>query len=121
MERLLRGSERVIKRIETRRRRRSRLEAIIGPITFRDDDRRRAHPHMQLVGGVMELTGPADAATLDLVYSAPRGDITRSTESARLPGRADRRALSTHLTQVGEDAASDSGLVHVANKPERTI
>jgi len=48
------------------------LETIIGPITFRDDGTADVpNPHMQRVGGAIELIWPADAATADLVYPAP--------------------------------------------------
>jgi branched-chain amino acid transport system substrate-binding protein len=48
------------------------LSTIIGPITFRDDGTAAVpNPHMQRIGGAIQLIWPADAATADLVYPAP--------------------------------------------------
>lgn len=48
------------------------LETIIGPITFRDDGTAAVpNPHMQRIGGAIELIWPDDSATSDLVYPAP--------------------------------------------------
>ena len=48
------------------------LETIIGPITFREDGTAEVpNPHMQRIGGAIELIWPAESATSDLVYPAP--------------------------------------------------
>jgi len=48
------------------------LETIIGPITFREDGTAAVpNPHMQRIGGAIELIWPAEPATADLVYPAP--------------------------------------------------
>ena len=48
------------------------LSTIIGPITFREDGTAAVpNPHMQRVGGAIELVWPAESATADLVYPAP--------------------------------------------------
>jgi branched-chain amino acid transport system substrate-binding protein len=48
------------------------LETIIGPITFREDGTAEVpNPHMQRIGGAIELIWPADTATSELVYPAP--------------------------------------------------
>jgi branched-chain amino acid transport system substrate-binding protein len=48
------------------------LETIIGPITFREDGTAEVpNPHMQRIGGAIELIWPAETATADLVYPAP--------------------------------------------------
>ncbi|HSM45601.1 MAG TPA: ABC transporter substrate-binding protein, partial [Acidimicrobiia bacterium] len=48
------------------------LSTIIGPITFREDGTAPVpNPHMQRVGGAIELVWPAESATADLVYPAP--------------------------------------------------
>ncbi|HEX6220797.1 MAG TPA: amino acid ABC transporter substrate-binding protein [Acidimicrobiia bacterium] len=48
------------------------LSTIIGPITFREDGTASVpNPHMQRVGGAIELIWPAESATSDLVYPAP--------------------------------------------------
>jgi branched-chain amino acid transport system substrate-binding protein len=48
------------------------LETIIGPITFREDGTAPVpNPHMQRIGGAIELIWPEDSATSELVYPAP--------------------------------------------------
>ena len=48
------------------------LETIIGPVTFREDGTAEVpNPHMQRIGGAIELIWPADTATSELVYPAP--------------------------------------------------
>ena len=48
------------------------LETIIGPITFREDGTAPVpNPHMQRIGGAIELIWPAESATSELVYPAP--------------------------------------------------
>jgi branched-chain amino acid transport system substrate-binding protein len=48
------------------------LETIIGPITLREDGTAEVpNPHMQRIGGAIELIWPAESATADLVYPAP--------------------------------------------------
>jgi branched-chain amino acid transport system substrate-binding protein len=48
------------------------LSTIIGPITFREDGTAPVpNPHMQRVGGAIELIWPAESASGDLVYPAP--------------------------------------------------
>ncbi|HEX7098464.1 MAG TPA: amino acid ABC transporter substrate-binding protein [Acidimicrobiia bacterium] len=48
------------------------LETIIGPITFRDDGTAEVpNPHLQRIGGAIELIWPAESATAELVYPAP--------------------------------------------------
>jgi branched-chain amino acid transport system substrate-binding protein len=48
------------------------LETIIGPITFREDGTAQVpNPHMQRIGGAIELIWPDDSATSELVYPAP--------------------------------------------------
>jgi branched-chain amino acid transport system substrate-binding protein len=48
------------------------LSTIIGPITFREDGTAPVpNPHMQRIGGAIELIWPDDSATADLVYPAP--------------------------------------------------
>ena len=48
------------------------LSTIIGPITFREDGTAEVpNPHMQRIGGAIELIWPADSATADLVYPSP--------------------------------------------------
>ncbi|HUG08240.1 MAG TPA: amino acid ABC transporter substrate-binding protein [Acidimicrobiia bacterium] len=48
------------------------LSTIIGPVTFREDGTADVpNPHMQRIGGAIELIWPAEAATSDLVYPAP--------------------------------------------------
>ncbi len=48
------------------------LSTIIGPITFREDGTADVpNPHMQRIGGAIDLIWPADPATADLVYPAP--------------------------------------------------
>jgi branched-chain amino acid transport system substrate-binding protein len=48
------------------------LETIIGPITFRENGTAEVpNPHMQRIGGAIELIWPAESATSDLVYPAP--------------------------------------------------
>ena len=48
------------------------LSTIIGPITFRENGTAEVpNPHMQRIGGAIELIWPAEAATSDLVYPAP--------------------------------------------------
>ena len=48
------------------------LSTIIGPIAFREDGTASVpNPHMQRIGGSIELIWPAESATSDLVYPAP--------------------------------------------------
>jgi branched-chain amino acid transport system substrate-binding protein len=48
------------------------LETIIGPITFREDGTAEVpNPHMQRIGGAIELIWPAESATTELVYPSP--------------------------------------------------
>lgn len=48
------------------------LSTIIGPITFRENGTAPVpNPHMQRIGGAIELIWPAEAATADLVYPTP--------------------------------------------------
>jgi branched-chain amino acid transport system substrate-binding protein len=48
------------------------LSTIIGPITFREDGTAEVpNPHMQRIGGAIELIWPAESATSDLVYPSP--------------------------------------------------
>ena len=48
------------------------LSTIIGPITFREDGTAPVpNPHMQRIGGAIELIWPNESATADLVYPAP--------------------------------------------------
>ena len=48
------------------------LETIVGPITFREDGTAPVpNPHMQRIGGAIELIWPAESATADLVYPSP--------------------------------------------------
>jgi len=48
------------------------LSTIIGPITFREDGTADVpNPHMQRIGGAIELIWPAESASADLVYPAP--------------------------------------------------
>jgi branched-chain amino acid transport system substrate-binding protein len=48
------------------------LSTIIGPITFREDGTAPVpNPHMQRIGGAIELIWPDESATADLVYPAP--------------------------------------------------
>jgi branched-chain amino acid transport system substrate-binding protein len=48
------------------------LSTIIGPITFREDGTAEVpNPHMQRIGGAIELIWPAESATADLVYPSP--------------------------------------------------
>jgi branched-chain amino acid transport system substrate-binding protein len=48
------------------------LSTIIGPITFREDGTAQVpNPHMQRIGGAIELIWPEESATADLVYPAP--------------------------------------------------
>lgn len=50
----------------------ARSPTIIGPISFRDDGTAAVpNPHMQRIGGAIQLIWPADAATADLVFPAP--------------------------------------------------
>jgi branched-chain amino acid transport system substrate-binding protein len=48
------------------------LSTIIGPITFREDGTAEVpNPHMQRIGGAIELIWPAESATADMVYPSP--------------------------------------------------
>jgi branched-chain amino acid transport system substrate-binding protein len=48
------------------------LSTIIGPVTFREDGTAEVpNPHMQRIGGAIELIWPAESATADLVYPSP--------------------------------------------------
>jgi branched-chain amino acid transport system substrate-binding protein len=48
------------------------LSTIIGPITFREDGTAEVpNPHMQRIGGAIELIWPAESATADLAYPSP--------------------------------------------------
>lgn len=48
------------------------LSTIIGPIAFREDGTAPVpNPHMQRIGGSIELIWPGESATSDLVYPAP--------------------------------------------------
>jgi branched-chain amino acid transport system substrate-binding protein len=48
------------------------LSTIIGPITFRENGTASVpNPHMQRIGGTIELIWPDESATADLVYPAP--------------------------------------------------
>lgn len=48
------------------------LSTIIGPIAFREDGTAPVpNPHMQRIGGAIELIWPGESATSDLVYPAP--------------------------------------------------